>query len=463
MVFILKMLKWLFVMAILLIAALVVINWNDESPSPSAIKIQSILDADPAIPDEENAFVYAMGLAAPRDEDPVRSGAACVAKLNATAHKKIVNLDTDFKCEKAEKPTSSICDNKLISTLLDTCSTADSACEKALLENDLAIGQWLKEESWFLQRYEGLLRRQKWHLTAKVSPWLSYPPYGELSQGRKMLMLKAWHLAGQGQVDGVKRLLNQEARFWRILLSSSSLLIDKMLASGYLGRDFAFGNLVLRRLQAKGVKDVVPDAWQAPLSREELSMEKVMAGEWSFFSTTLQEAEATLRGGRVYLADGKEVPASLLDKVSNYFLLPQATQNEHAEMLLRLVAIFNVPVEDFPQAAKQADAYTKKKFGGLDSWLHPYNPDGHILVAIAAPAYTDFVAAVYDLKGVRRAALATLELREKGVDKSQVAKALEQSSLINPYDKQPFTWDAATGSILFKGLAIGRNEHRFLY
>ncbi len=63
-----------------------------------------------------------------------------------------------------------------------------------------------------------------------------------------------------------------------------------------------------------------------------------------------------------------------------------------------------------------------------------YNPIGHILVGIGLPAYSDYAERVYNLEGVRRATLATVQLRENGVVADQVVSALSQSEFKNPYN-----------------------------
>ncbi len=343
----LKILKWLIVVFVTLAIVMFAINWSDQTPSSAAVEMRSLLDEGSEVSDRENAFVYAMGFVAPQGDDPVRSGSECIAKLNAAVHKQTINFNTDTNCKNYSSFGSG---NAAISNIFDVCRTPGNACENALNKNEQTIAQWLNDGSWLLERYTDLLNHRKWHSTTEFSIYMTFPYYGSFGDAQKMLLFKAWHLAGQGDSAEVLRLLNRDVRFWRMVMSSSSTLLDKMIATGFLARHFTFSNLVLRRLFKKGYPSVVPTEWLAPFSGDELSLKKAMAGEWAFFASAIQEA----RVGRTLLIDESDSPdeRSIIDTwlqgLSNYFLLPQATLNAHAEVLLRLAGILNVPANRLP-------------------------------------------------------------------------------------------------------------------
>ncbi len=95
---ILKIVKWLALVLIALTIIMFAINWSDQPPSSAALEMSSLLDQGSGIPDEENAFVYAMGFPAPQESDPVNSGVECIAKLNTAVHKEAINFETDLDC-----------------------------------------------------------------------------------------------------------------------------------------------------------------------------------------------------------------------------------------------------------------------------------------------------------------------------------------------------------------------------
>jgi hypothetical protein len=450
---VLKLVKSLALVFVVLVIVMFAINWSDQPPSPAALKMQSILDEGSGVPDEENAYIYVMGFAAPRLEDPVRVGVECIAKLNAAIHKQTINYDDELSCDYDYPHKTKSAD---ISKILDVCTTPNADCETAMQENEQDIVQWLENESWLLQRYEKLLEFGQWHTTAEYSILMLFPPYERVNVGRKMLLLKAWHLAGRGESAEVQRLLDRDVKFWRMVLSSSETILDRMIATAFLGGDFAFANLVFRRMQENDVSEAIPVLWQVPFSRDELSPRKMIAGEWAFSSSILRD---------IPFVGTEEL--NVLEKRMNdllgYFLLFQDTQNNRAEMLLRLVEILDVQVNQLSQALQQAEAYSNDLSSTGNVWSL-YNPVGHFMNYISVPAYSEYTARVYDLEGVRQALLVTTKLREDGISADQVAIALKRSELKNPYDGKTFVWDADTRSIIFKGLwPEERNTHSFLY
>lgn len=463
---ILKLFKSLTLVFMALVIVMFAINWSDQEPSPAAVEMESLLEEGSHIPDEDNGFVFAMGFQAPRGDDPVRSGSECIAKLNAAVKKQNINFDTDLECW--DQPSSE-CDETIITHAFNACGLPmrGEECEKALREKKQAITQFLESESWLLDRYLELLKRDQWHSTTEYSIFMPMPYYGEVGKVQKMLLLKAWQLSGQGKSVEVQSLLNQDAKFWRAIMSSSHLLLDKMVAAGFLARHFAFSNLVLRRLQQMDVQVLVPDAWLVPFERDELSLKRTMAGELAFFTNILLETKIY----RTVSMDGSDTSSpkqiSVIDKwlvdINSHFLLPQATQNAQAEHLLKLARMLDASPRQLPQALKQVDAYVEE-LASDSNLLTPYNPIGNVLVRVAVPAYSGYAEKIYDLEGVRRAALVTVQLRKKGIEVNQVESELSQSDITNPYDEKPFTWNAETKSIVFKGLGTGeRSTHSFLY
>jgi hypothetical protein len=459
---ILKLFKSLALVFMVLVIVMFAINWSDQAPSPATVEMESLLKQGSEIPDEENGFVFAVGLSAPQGSDPVRSGAECIAKLNAAIQKETINFKTDLDCW---AHSSFEGENSTISNIFNACGLPlqGKDCEKALQKNEQAIAHLLEEKSWFFKGYLELLQRNKWHPTTEFSIYMPLPYYSPLGKGQQMLLLKAWHLAGEGKVEELRKLLNKDAQFWRVVMSSSSMLIDKMLATAFLTRHFAISNLVLRRLQQNGVQILVPDAWLVPFNGDELSIKKAMAGEWAFTRTVLKE---TIDPRTFFIWDGYDSSVeerTIIDEwlleITSHFLLPQATQNEYAEKLLQLVEILDVPIDQFPSALQREDAFVKEF-----NLYSLYNPIGHILVGVGMPSYSGFAERVYNLEGARRAALVTARLREKGVRVNQVDSALSKSDITNPFNAKPFTWNAETKSIVFKGLGTEkRSTHSFLY
>jgi hypothetical protein len=89
-----------------------------------------------------------------------------------------------------------------------------------------------------------------------------------------------------------------------------------------------------------------------------------------------------------------------------------------------------------------------------------YNIVGQKIIGYGAD-FGSYVRRVGDIEGVRRAALAAVSLHQGRVAGDDIPAALAASPLRNPYDGEPFAWDATAGDIVFRGLERGeRGEHR---
>jgi hypothetical protein len=65
---------------------------------------------------------------------------------------------------------------------------------------------------------------------------------------------------------------------------------------------------------------------------------------------------------------------------------------------------------------------------------------------------------------VRRAALLTTELRNRGVHRAHVAAELPESAIRDPYTDEPLGWDAQKGVLTFTGLErASRGLHEIVF
>jgi hypothetical protein len=199
----------------------------------------------------------------------------------------------------------------------------------------------------------------------------------------------------------------------------------------------------------------VPDEWRQPLTEAELSLRRVLVGEWMFFANIPAMEYASLR-----LED------SLAGRAQDRLLQPlfqrQATLNRHAAYLNELAGTVDAPLREYASATDRASQLAQRTADEAFQahWL--YNLVGSLLMAAAPADYSGYVGRVGDIEGIRRGALAAVLLRETATPRP--AEALAASALLNPYDDQPLRWDAEEKAVVFVGLEPGeRGEHRFYY
>lgn len=276
----LKFLAWcigvVLVLGVALYLVVIGINWHDQPAAEGAIRLDRISRDRAPVPDEDNAYVYMAGFAVAQEEDPRAWGARRVAwaqKILAQPPNEPVTgfpgEDHDFKSRRSAA----------VKAFSEACRQVDQKCLDALEGGDGNVAAWLAAEGWLLARYKTLLGHKEWRETVPWDDRVPLPATSSVLEGQKLLLAKAWTLAGQRDAAGVKRLLEADVRFWRHTLAASDNLISKMIATAALRRHFAWSNLVLRRLPPHAARSAMPERWLAPISESERSMLRSLAGE----------------------------------------------------------------------------------------------------------------------------------------------------------------------------------------
>lgn len=420
----------------------VVINWNDEAPSADAERMVASERDRPAVADEANAYVHLLGLVAAPDTDPVALGRERKAWMEgfdpssgASGVSEMPGTDVNWR---AARPQAA-------ADLASACPGA--ACVAALRAKPEALDQWLASEQWLLDRYRRMLSVPAWRETVPRDPRAPMAGFAPALDAQTLHLLVARQHAVAGEADVVRSLLEHDLEFWRGILASSDLLLTKMVAVAAVRRHFELGGLVLRELPSGTVDQAIPPSWRRPLSGAERSLSRALAGEWRY-SADFLATDASIEALLPQVSAWERLPARLLRPG----LQPQATLNLDAARKARWAAVSERPYPELGQAiaaARRTQAEDQRMF-------RLYNLVGTLLDSVAAgTGYADYVARANDVEGMRRAALLALAMRAAGVQPADAAGFVQGSDLRNPYNGAPFEWDAATGSVVFRGLAHG--------
>jgi hypothetical protein len=463
---ILKGAAWLVggALSLVLIAylALCLINWQDQPVSDSAQRLASIYRDRPSVPDADNAYVYVMGFAVARDADPDEAGGRRIAWLRTLSDGAQVSAGDDpVPSDQRYKSTRT----PQIQSLSDACRVATGECARALERSEDVMREWTESEQWLLDRYLTLLRHPGWLETVPFDIRAPLPPYSLVFDGQKLLLAKAYLLAGQKDAAGVRALLDADVRFWRGVLASSDILITKMIAVAALNRTFGVGNLVLRRLPADLALTGMPQEWTAPLTDAERSLLRTFTGEWIFGDHLFRQAVAS--GSWLDVVEPKSDP-SFASRLLGHALMPmfqaQDLSNRRADMFLRAVAAMDVPYEQFRAGLDRASAIFDSPVEEGGPFRTLYNPIGAMVLAISGSGFGGYGARVADVEGARRAAVLATEMRSRNVEMAKIPAELAASAARSPYDNAPFGWDADEHAIVFVGLeANERGRHLFEY
>ncbi len=435
---------WLFgsIASLLLVLYLLMlaINWSDEHPSSAYLEMTNRLATRQIAPDAENGFIYMMGICAPQGADPSQFGAERIRKANDfLAQPGKMLPDELWQADCSEIDT----DTQIIASIRKSCRSADNSCVDTLTKNEHEIEKWLTTNSWQLDRYKRLLAYPQWTTTVALDFRMPFFRYSTIRNMQDMLFFKAWVLAGQGKATDVKQLLEVDIHFWRNLLASADVLLDRAVAINLIRRHFTFGNLILRRLDGNMALLAIPDSWKSPIAGDEISMKNVATGEFAFSASILNKPTEPDMGEEGDASSDSEYFDPFLDQ----FFQPQATLNETATLLLRVEELFSVQHDNFPETLKAAEKLQNQL--GMYHW---YNLSGRLLLPMTISTHSSLMTLAYDLEGKRRAALITSMLRAEGIDVDHIAESLAKSDIRDPYTNEPFTWDADSKCVTYCGL-----------
>ena len=447
--------------AILLVVALVLIvmfvNRNDQPPSDAALKMRQIAGSAAPVADRENAYVYVMGFSAPDDADARLAGLAYVEWLR----KNMTNAGTYGKPEyPGEKHHSAEAQDPQLEQFTKLCKDDIRACAEAMERDPARLQAWTQSNARLIERYDSLLDFTQWR-ELWPSDLPPAAPFTHVLEGQRLMLVKAWLLAGRGDAASCKRLLERDLRFWRMTLAESSSLINKVIAATAIERHFAMGNLVLRRFPHAQATRAMPDGWVEPITARERSMEKIMANEWEFADKNIGSAR---KAGNLAPENNDSLYEKLKAKVVGRFLLQgQATSNANAVRMLDIVKLFDLECPDIPRAYKKLQ--TSKEFAPKEfSDFGIYNPVGQILLSINdLEVFAKFGFRMSNLEGMRRVSVLATQLRSNNVKNENVAETLRTSVLRDPYDGNAFVWNPAEKSLEFRQSLAEKPNFRLVY
>lgn len=431
-----------------------IVNWNDASPSETALRFKNNFNNRPFIADEDNAYVYVMGFTVNKDEDPREWGAKRISWAQEIINKPQVGQylgdspgkDIDFDFSEIPESAFGVFENP--------CKSSDQECLTKYENSESAISEILHSEAWLLNRYKTLLAHPGWLETQPFDVRLPFPSFSSILAGQKLFHAQAWLRAGKGDVNGVKTMLQNEGLFWRKILAASDTLISKMIAKAALNKHFLSSYIILRRLPPEMMVQGVPPELHTPFSESEKSMARCLTGEWVFFDNSVKQFK---RGGlgsvaALYYFEEDSPFNSIFGAIFKPLLQPQDTSNIFAEHVDKIIMNLDVPYDHYIDAVGRI---RKLESAPEESSVFPrriYNIVGDKLYSFAAPSFISFATTVSNLEGVRRMAKLAVELRSQEVETNNIAQYLTRAETKNPYTGNPFEWDKEEESLVFVGL-----------
>ena len=435
------------------------VNWRDQPPSAEALELAATAPREP-IPDETNAYVYILGFAVPRVGDAALVGASRAKWIRALA--------ADTSIDRASDPYPGSAPDfqqipEPLAAVLTPCSTGDANCVAAFDAAAGTLQEQLEAQRPLIERYRTLLGYAGWQEVTTGDLRDPVVTYAEVGYARRLFLLETWLIAAAGDANEVRERLTADIAFWRRVLAQSDLLYGKTIAALYVGQNFVWGNLILRRLPPERRADGVPDAWRKSLTETERSMRRAFAHEWRVLDASMRSLKAN---GFVTppLADATD-PRSALDRILTPLgaplVQPQATANRFAAMYVKLEELLGAPYAEMPAALALASKADEPPAGVLGV---TYNLLGNSLATPDPTLMANYAMRVADLEGARRAAVLTVDLRVLKIPAELAGAMIPLAATRDPYTGGPFVWTADPAMVSFTGLErTNATRHKFLY
>jgi hypothetical protein len=442
-------------LAVLLYVIGVAVNWRDQPPSAAAIEMKKILADRARVADADNGFVYVMGFSAPASEDSQATGALRMAWLEAV-NRDPGQIDADSLKEIVNFSASA---SRSMDAVKKSCGdTHPGKCRDAFLAASQEPRSGLEELQ--LARYRALLKRPGWREVVPLDIRAPLPAYSNILEGQRLLMVDLAARAKSAPPGEIASALLEDLAFWRETQKSADLLITKMIAIAAIRQHFSFGNFVLREMPADRTK--VIEAWSVPFGAGDLSMRRTMAGELFFAEGVMLSWHHGYGGSFIEPGgEGSTLPGRIASSLVRPYYQHQDQMNYYAGLYLDFSKRFEAPLERYAEIAKAEQA---GEAAPVERSFHVYNATGHAFRGMTGTvAYAGYPLRVGSIEGMRRAALLTTQLRERGVPPDQMAAELVGAALRNPFDSKPFEWSAEEQAVVYVGPEAERDRKRHPY
>ena len=411
------------------LAALAVVGafawlWLSHLPNQQARKFEALYASRPTLDDADNAFLDVYGFDAPAGVDAHAHGAQRISWLRKL-HRDAEQAGDDPGNDDLE---SSRLRTRAARQIFESCQES-RARDCAQATRQVTEDQLLStQEELMLGRYRIVLGRAGWREEMWHSASDPLPRYTGVLDAQRISLIRLRPASLRGDTAAIREALQRDLVFWRRVQKSTDGLIGKMIAIAAIRHHFTYGSLLLRELPPDQVMAAVPPSWQEPLSDEERSMWRVMAGEYAFSRAATRDmyTEPGVNPG--------EISSETLERVLGHIrrrVEPPRMLNEIALLYASTARNFEVPLDQYLQASGAVVAASRDQD--------------------QATQIARYALRVGDIEGMRRVALLVAQLRSHSVPEADVPAELQKSALRTPFEKQPFGWDSTESAVAYEG------------
>lgn len=402
-------------LALVLAAALVLVNLRDEALDPQAAAL--LKPPPPRSAGAENGFPILIGLGAPAGADAREWGRAWLEEARKVRDGASAQaFFAKWKEADAGKTQLPWCNP------LERACLAQAAGDRAQAEAALASRRELATR--YAQVQAAPVLEETHELAAAESP---LPRYQTRFLAQSLVFARAGLKAADGAPDAALEELERDAAMQRRLLASSRLLITKISTANQFARDLLVLSELLRT-QRTAMAPLAARAGKvaAPLSPQEMSLKEALDAEFRLAANTMLQF-AQPAGARWADANLSGIPAPLVGALYQ----PKATVN----------LLHRSRIGDAARLQQELSDWT----------AFVYNPVGKLLLRLQMPDLSHVSDQMRDIDGIARLVSLQAAIVAAGIDNDAVATfaARKYPTLADPHTGKPMDWDPAAGTLGF--------------
>lgn len=437
-----KFAKWIS-FAIALLALFVIGCWRlipDEDLRPEA---QKLLERKIELPLEQNLVFALWGFEANPEQDSYATGREIVSAIAKVEAQPNINVELDdYKPMLGRKPL------RFETVPRRYCAETAKSCLAAFREADAELQKEAIEYSAYLDRYHRL--RNYPQLVEAVPKSLKVPflRWSGLLHISELVDAQIVRDASRSQARAhAVSELAAEIVLWKRIATQADLLITKMVGATVLQRKFRLASELLSQYPEIAAKnEAMLAAITAPLSLADISMRRVLEGEFVFSASYIRSGDKNLI--ETEIKEGNDWAGKAIFALGAF--KRNATINRYYANLHDAGEFYsqssNLVVEN--EASFRAK---NEQFDPFSPSAIFYNPIGKVLASVGNTNWGDYAFRMHDLAGYSRLLDLQRGAAVQRISREQIPAFLAAAGkdLADPYTGQPMQWDAVTGKLSF--------------
>ncbi len=341
-----------------LVALFVMLSIDDKLTDDTKTLINSLMKTN-----DSEAFVYALGIYAAIDENPVVVGSSLLKKYQESELNDSYEINEYPATKKLSLPTGEL-----------FCSFREDECLNILFYSGINLEKLIKKHDVLTQRIVTFYNYFEYTTLTKPFVTEPFPPLQYLSAAARLQLLNAIHIHRNGNSQLAMSVLNSLLFHLRHALSLQDTLLGKMLFLQELSDVVDTMSIIYHQSNTRIDKI-------APLNISEKTLAQIFAREFAAHYNTFEYISKQTE----HLRKGVRVPLWII----RLWYKPNMTINAVTPYFKKLALLSELPHVQFVEDIKKVNTVDL-------STSNFRNYYGNFLIAISIPTYDKYISRLLD-------------------------------------------------------------------